>query len=230
MFEDLARLFQATAAAASRKEYAEAVVEMNCLAKPTAASRRLSNQRLGELYALDPGVAIFRIFRRLWDTDTPGRRLLTIQCALARDPLLVATAPYIIGLRPGAEFVREPMASALRECVGERINESTLNKVVRNTASSWTQSGHLSGRTFKKRQLVHPTPATVAFGLYLATCSGFRGTDLFRSGWLGLLDCSPSASRELALEAKRIGLIDIRMAGDVIELSLDRLDPASRRS
>jgi hypothetical protein len=225
MFEEVSALLQATTSGATRTAYAQAIVELNCLAKPTAASRRLTNQRLGELYALDPDVSVFRIFRRLWDLDSSGRRLLAIQCALARDPLLAATAPTIIALPPGTEFTREPMAAALRESVGERINESVLNKIVRNAASSWAQSGHLSGRTFKKRQRVYATPITVAFGLYLAPCSGFRGADLFTSAWIALLDCSPSTSRQLALEAKRIGLIDLRMAAEVIELNLDRLDP-----
>jgi len=225
MFEEVSALLQATNADADRKNYAQAIIEMNCLAKPTAASRRLTNQRIGELYALDPGVPVFRIFRRLWDLDSTGRRLLAIQCALARDPLLAATAPYIIGLPPGTEFAREPMAAVLRESVGERINESVLNKIVRNAASSWTQSGHLSGRTFKKRQRVEATPATVAFGLYLGQAAGFCGADLFSSAWIALLDCSPPAARQLALEAKRSGLIDLRMAGEVVEINLDRLDP-----
>ena len=230
MFAELSALLQATASHATRQEYARAIIELNCLAKPTAVSRRVTNQRLGELYALDPAVPLFRVFRRLWDIDSSGRRLLAIQCALARDPLLAVTAPFVISLPIGEELSREPIAAALREWVDGRINEAVLNKVVRNAASSWTQSGHLSGRTFKKRQRVEATPATVAFGLYLAYTVGFRGADLFASGWISLLDCSPSAGRQLALEAKRIGLIDLRMAGDVIELNLDRLDPSNFRN
>jgi hypothetical protein len=230
MFDEVSALLQATQAGAGRTDYAHAIVELNCLAKPTAASRRLTNQRLGELYALDPAVPVFRVLRRLWDLDSSGRRLLAIQCALARDPLLAATAPVIIGLAPGTDFSREPMAAALRETVGGRMNEDVLNKVVRNAASSWTQSGHLSGRTFKKRRRAEATPASVAYGLYLAHAAGFRGADLFTSAWVALLDCSPPAGRHLALEAKRIGLIDLRMAGEVIELNLDRLDPANNRS
>jgi len=40
-----------------------------------------------------------------------------------------------------------------------------------------------------------------------------------------VLDCSTSTAMELALEAKRIGLIDLRSSGDVFELNLARLDP-----
>jgi len=230
MLAELSALLAATKPTATRKEYAEAIIEMNCLAKPTAASRRKTNQRIGELYALDFSAPIFRVLRRLWDAENGGRPLLALQCAIARDPLLAATMPAILSLPHGSEFSRDAMTAAVREAVGERLNENTIAKVVRNAASSWTQSGHLSGRTFKKRQPVVPTVASVAFALYLGHAVGFRGVDLFTSAWVALLDCSPATARQLAIEAKRVGLIDLRMAGEVIELSLNRLDPAVSRS
>jgi len=230
MFEELSALFGATTATSRREEYASAIVDMNCLAKPTAASRRQTNQRIGELYSLDFGLPIFRVFRRLWDTEKTGRPLLALMCAIARDPLLAATVPAILSLPVGGEFSRDETAAAVRDSVGDRLNDSTVGKVVRNAASSWTQSGHLSGRTFKKRQQVIATASSVAFALYLGHAVGFRGVDLFSSAWMAVLDCSPSLGRQLAVEAKRIGLIDLRMAGDVIELNLDRLDPANARN
>jgi hypothetical protein len=230
MLSELSALFAATKPTATREEYAVAMIEMNCLAKPTAASRRKTNQRIGELYALDASVPIFRVLRRLWEIEGKGHPLLALQCAIARDPLLAATVPTIMSLPNGSEFSRDAMTAAIGEAVGERLNESTIAKVVRNAASSWTQSGHLSGRTFKKRQLVVPTAASVAFSLYLGHAVGFRGASLFSSAWVALLDCSPATARQLAIEAKRVGLIDLRMAGEIIELSLDRLDPAVSRS
>jgi hypothetical protein len=230
MFDELAILLGATAPGATRKDYAAAIIDANCLAKPTAASRRLTNQRIGELYVLDPTVPVFRVFRRLWDIESAGRNLLAMQCGIARDPLLAATAPAVLSLPPGAEFQREPTAAALRSLVGDRMNDNVLAKVVRNAASSWTQSGHLEGRTFKKRHIVEPTACTVAFALYLGHAVGFRGADLFSSGWMAVLDCPPPKGRNLALEAKRIGLLDLRVSGNVVELNLDRLDPVSARS
>jgi hypothetical protein len=223
MLLELRALFQATGPNAGRADYAAAVVKENCLAKKTIATRRLSAQRLSELYGLDSSIPVFRVLRKLWNLNEESRPLLAIQCSIARDPLLAATAYPILSIPIGDDFPRESVRAALLKSVGERLNDSTLNKVVRNAASSWTQSGHLQGRTLKKRLQVYPTPVNVAYSLFLARCGGFRGTELFTCGWMLLLDCSPSMARELAFEAKRLGLIDLRMAADVIELNLDRL-------
>lgn len=225
MFEELRLLLGATSPDARRADYATAIIEGNCLSKPTSATRRLTNQRLGELYGLDPVIPIFRVLRRLWDIEADGRPLLTVLAAMARDPLLAATCPTIIFLPANAEFQRDAMKSAIRAVVGNRLNDSTLEKVCRNAASTWAQSGHLEGRTFKKRRLVEPSPAAVAFAIYLANVAGFRSAEIFSCAWLRTLDCDPSRARQLAIEAKRHGLIDLRMAGDVVEFNLSRLDP-----
>jgi len=230
MLDELKQVLAAASANADRADYARAIIEDNCLGKPTVASRRLSNQRIGELYSFDPAVPLFRILRSLWQIDLDGRQLLALLVALARDPLFLATAAPVISLREGAEFAREPMKAALRTSVGDRLNDAILDKVVRNAASSWTQSGHLVGRTLKRRRYVRATPASVAFALYIAFASGFRGQDLFTSGWVLVLDCSPTSAQQLAIAAKRLGLIDLRMAGEVLELGVERLDPLKRRA
>lgn len=230
MFDEIEQVLAAAPGDGFRQDYANAIIDGNCLAKATAATRRLTNQRLGELYGLDPSVPMFRVLRRLWEVDPDSHRLLALMISIARDPLLAATAPSIIFLPLDAEFHRDTMKMALRAVVGQRLNDSTLDKVCRNAASTWAQSGHLEGRTFKRRRPVRPTPVATAFAIYLAYMAGFRGADIFSSAWLRVIDCTPSHARDLALEAKRIGLIDLRMAGDVIELDLSRLDPTTARA
>jgi hypothetical protein len=229
MFGDLESVLAAAPTGASREAYAKAIIDGNCLHKPTAATRRISNQRLGELYALDGSCAVFRVLRRLWSVGDHGRPLLALVAALARDPLLVASAEAVLSLPPGAELQRAPLRDALRKAIGDRMNDDVLDKVVRNISSTWTQTGHLHGRTFKFRQRVEAGPPSVAFALYLAYVAGFRGEEVLRSGWLAALDCSASSANALALEAKRVGLIDLWMAGDLIEFGLERLDPAVGR-
>lgn len=229
MLTDVAAAFSATRSDAQRAQYADAIIKQNCLHKPTVSTRRLSMQRLSELYALDPAVPMFRILRRLWQIDDPGRPLLALLASIARDPLLLATASVIIPMPVGNEFQRTEMKAVLDRVAGERLKPPILDKVVRNTASSWTQSGHLQGRTFKFRRRVQPTAPTVAFALFLGYTAGFRGEELLSSGWLTVLDCTVSSARQLSLDAKRVGLLDVRMAGDVVEFGFERLDPAARR-
>lgn len=226
MLQELTSVLAAVPQTGKPDQYAAAIIDENCLGKQTVSTRRLTFQRLRELYALDPAVPLFRTLRRLWGLDENSRPLLALLTSLARDPLLLATADVVLGLPERAEFQRTAMREALALAVGDRLNESTLNKVVRNAASSWSQSGHLEGRTFKFRRLVRPTPVAVAFALYLAHSAGLAAEECFSSGWVKALDCSASAALELAAAAKRLGLIDLRMAGDVIDLRLDRLDPA----
>src|SRR5438128_299498 len=66
MFAELESLFSSRPESATRSDYAQAIIADNCLGKETGATRRLTNQRLAELYALDPDVQLFRILRHLW--------------------------------------------------------------------------------------------------------------------------------------------------------------------
>ncbi len=228
MLAELTALFATVSDDGDRGQYASAIIDANCLGKPTASTRKLTNQRLGELYALDPTMPIFRALRRLWPINEAGRPLLALLVALARDPLLRASAPNIISLPAGDEFQRNPMRESLRIAVGDRLNDSTLNKVVRNASSSWTQSGHLGGRTFKLRALVKPTAAVIALALYLGYAAGFRGEELLTSAWIAVLDCTAAQARDLVDHAKRLGIIDLRSAGDVFEVGFARLDTLKR--
>lgn len=225
MLAELTALLDSVPNSATRADYASAIIESNCLDKATSSTRRLTNQRIGELYALDPSVALFRVLRRLWSADPAGRPLLALLVSMARDPILAASAPPVIELKPGEESRKDPIAKAIRHVVGDRLNASILEKVVRNVSSSWAQSGHLEGRTFKRRMRVTPTPGAVAMALYLGYVTGYRGFELMESPWMQVLDASPSQATDLALGAKRIGLLDIRIADRVVDLSLHRLDP-----
>lgn len=215
-----------TAGATDRAGYKRYVVEDNCLGKPTASTRRLSFQRLSELYALDPQVAIFRLLRRLWPMDVGSQPQLALLVALARDPLLRSSVPAVLNLKVGEEFARSAAEAALRTATDGRLNDNILAKVVRNCASSWAQSGHLLGRTFKRRQQIKPHFVSVTMALAVGYAAGFRGEALFNCPWIRVLDVDPGAARNFALEAKRAGLIDLRISDKIVDLQLDRLDPS----
>ena len=205
----------------SREAYTDAIIIENIADKRTTATRRLTNQRLGELYALDLTVPLFRLLRRCWATDKPGRPLLALLCALARDPLLRATAPLVLSMRPGDELSRQSMTEAVMATVGDRLNDSTLDKVVRNASSSWAQSGHLRGRVNKVRQSVSPTPATLAYALVLGYLLGLRGQRLFNTLWAKVLGSTSDGLVFLAMDAKRLGFLDLKYAGNVIDVGFN---------
>ncbi|NLY00884.1 MAG: hypothetical protein GXY83_32740 [Rhodopirellula sp.] len=230
MFDELRAVLDNCRPNAVRDDYLVAIHEDNCLGKRTVATRRLSSQRLSELYALDPEVPLFRIMRRCWYADREGQAILAMLLALARDPLLRASAPPVLRMRPGEELVRQQMTNALNREVGSRLSDSTLDKVVRNAASSWTQSGHLKGHCRKVRQTVTATPATTAFALLLGYLAGKRGAAIFESLWAQVLDAPVGELMRVAMDARRLGFIDMSQSGGVIEVAFSRLlTPDERR-
>jgi hypothetical protein len=115
------------------------------------------------------------------------------------------------------------VTQALSQGIENRLNESILDKVVRNTSSSWTQSGHLTGRVRKYRQMVNPTPIVTAYALVLGYILGARGNGLFNTLWAKVLDTPHEELVSLATDAKRLGFLDLSQAGGVVEISFARL-------
>ena len=225
MLDELSRLLNAAPGNASREDYADAAIEDNCLGKRTVATRKLSFQRLSELYGLDARLILFRALRDLWASHESSRPLLALLLALARDPLLRATARAVADTPVGHEFGRQSVKDALSDAVGERLNDATLDKVVRNASSSWTQSGHLRGRGRKTRQRVESTPAAATYALLLGFALGHRGRLLFETPWAAVLDSSPGELIGVAVHARRLGLLDLKQSGQVIEVSFPMLSP-----
>ena len=223
MLDELSHLLDAVPGNAVRDNYADAVTAHNCLGKRTAATRTLSLQRLTELYALDPRVILFRVLRDLWVGNETSRPLLAILLALARDPLLRASATAVVRTPCDNEFARQSMKDALADAVGDRLNEATLDKVVRNASSSWTQAGHFRGRGRKIRQRVEATPAATTFTLLLGFAVGRRGRLLFETPWTAVLDTSPDELIDVAVDAKRLGLLDLKQSGSMIDVSFPAL-------
>lgn len=223
MLAELSTLLDSCPPDSNRSAYVAAAVDENVLGKRTAATRKLTVQRLSELYCLDSAEPLFRVLRDLWFRDREGRPLVALLCALARDPLLRATAAPVLEMRAGEELSRQAMTDVIRHQAGDRLNDSTLDKVVRNASSSWAQSGHLEGRVRKFRRKVRPTPDALTYALVLGFLQGLRGAKLFDSEWTRALDLNPGELRPLALEAKRLGKLDVKTAGDIVEIGFSSL-------
>ncbi|MDE0190819.1 MAG: hypothetical protein OXQ90_05650 [Gammaproteobacteria bacterium] len=219
MLQELSHMLDAAPGDASRGDYQRAVLDDNCLGKRTASTRKLSFHRLSELYGVDRRLILFRVLRELWEQPQDSRPLLGLMLALARDPLLRATAPTVLRMPIGHELARQPMKNGLAMVAGARLNPDSLDKVVRNASSSWTQSGHLRGRSRKTRQRVRATPAAAAYALLLGFGTGSRGRLLFETPWCSILDATAGELLELAVAARGLGLLDLKQSGSIIEVS-----------
>lgn len=230
MFDDLSTILELVPPESKREVYVDAIIKDNALHKNTFATRKHSAQRLTELYQLEPSVLFFRVMRRFWPHDQKGRVLMALLCALARDPLLRLTASSVLELRQGEELMRRRITDSLKAVVKDRLNDAILDKVIRNASSSWTQSGHLQGRVRKYRHKVQATPYSTVYALLLGYLQGIRGARLFDTAWTKVLDASVDELRFYTLEARRLGLLDLKIAGDVVEIGFNNfLTPQEMR-
>ena len=223
MLDELTELFAIVPSDARRFEYEDAIVTGNCLGKRTTATRKASFQRLAELYGLHPRLILFRALRHLWDRDEAARPALALLLALARDPLLRASARAVLATPIGHEFSRQPMKDDLAAVVEDRLSPTTLDAVVRNASSSWTQSGHLRGRSRKTRQRLQPTPVATAYALLIVSAVGSGGHRLYDTPWVVVLDVFIDKFLELILKARMLGLLEFKHAGKVMDLSFPAL-------
>lgn len=219
MLVELEAVLAAVPFGSGAADYHEAILQRNVLGKNTDSTRQKSLRHLRELYALDECRPIFGLMRKLHSIDTSSLPLLALQVAWARDPLLRATTPAVVEAAEGDGVVTTSLAQALEATFPNQYSELNRNKIGRNAASSWTQSGHLIGRTSKTRQRIKPTVVAAAMALFLGDISGFHGATVFSNPWCRLLDLNAERAQTMGQEAHRAGLLNLRAVGEVVELS-----------
>ena len=223
MLADLQRLLGHVPVHADALAYRAAVVDDNMLLKPTASTRKISFQRLRELYVLDPEVLLFQALHELWSDDSEAQPLLAMLCALARDVLLRSSAEMIIVLPSGESVTPAQFASAVSTLFPGRYSEASLFSLGQHIASSWQQSGHLAGKMKKVRVRANCRPNAVVYALLLGHLQGARGAGLFHTLWARVLDLPPHTLHEQAQAAAQRGWLEYRRAGDVVEVGFRHL-------
>jgi len=219
MLRDIQVLFASVPPNSKVLDYQNAIIAENVLLKPTEAARDESFRRLRQLYSLDHGIILFHTLRLLWDQANEAQPLLALLCAIARDPLLRATADFVTTLPDGATLTSPAFAKVIEERFPGRLRGTTLASGSRNIASSWTQSGHFSGSTEKMRNVVKPHPIAIAYALFLAYLCGYRGNSMFDSTWLRLLDTPLHILQEKAQQASQQGWLEYRHTGAITEIT-----------
>lgn len=223
MLAELRELLRASRSEATHDQLKQLVIDDNLLGKRTVATRKLTFQRLGELYALDPAVPLYRALRQLWQTDPQSRPMLALLVASARDPLLRSATPVVLATPLGAVCDARSIDSAIAKLLGPRLSDSTRYKVARNAASTFTQAGLLTGKVRKLRSRPVATPAALVMAMLLAYCRGLRGQRLLTADEVRLLDRPTSEVVGLALVASKQGLMTYRQLGDVVDVSFPQL-------
>jgi hypothetical protein len=223
MLREIRSLLAACPPEAGPEVLAAAVLRQNILGKRSESTRMRSLRYLRELYVLDRRSVLYRGLRDLWDVDPDAQPLLAMLCALARDPLLRATADTVIDAARGSQLDAPMLAAAVGERFPDSYSDAVRNKIGRNAASSWTQSGHLSGRSAKVRSRAVCRPAAVAFALMIGHLADARGQGLLRTVWGRTLDAPDHVVYEQAYAAAQRGWIEFRRAGDVVDVGFSWL-------
>jgi hypothetical protein len=218
MLAELRALLASRPADSTRDHYQHAVLDDNVLGKASISARQRSYRYLRELYGLDVRAPGFRALRTLWAYDTEAQPLIALASALSRDPALRGTATTVLRAPVGTTVTADDLAEAVVDAYPGSYSDAVAHKIGRNAASTWTQSGHLVGRTNKTRSRANPRPASVAYALFLASLEGREGDLLFEALPVEAQDAPKHALNELAREASRRGWIDFRSIGNVTEV------------
>jgi hypothetical protein len=223
MLAELGALLDSVPLGSPAAAYQAAVLEQNVLAKSTVSTRQKTLRHLKELYGLDDSIPAFSVLRTLDAIDPSSRPLLAIQVAWSRDPLLRATTSVIENAHEGESVDASMMADAIDQAFAGRYSTLNRAKIARNVASSWSQSGHLSMGARKKRRHVHPQAVAATMAFLFGAVAGYLGAAVFDSPWTRLLDLDAQRARSAARAAHQSGLLDLRMSGEIIELSFPSL-------
>lgn len=203
----------------SRATLQKKIVEENILGKRTQSARLGSVRDMAAIYALDTLPPVTRAALALWNSaENPS--LLLGALAVARDPILRASAAVILAAEPGEAISFREMAKFLESRYPGRFSAGTLRAVGERCVSSWGQMGHLSEGRPRRRMAAQADAATAAFAVFLALCSGYAGTAALASNWMRMLDVSHEQALSLLRRAEAQGDVRLRIAGHVFDIEL----------
>ncbi len=223
MLAELTTLLSVTMPSATSDDYRRAIIDDNVLLKPSRSTQSKTYFYLRDRFALDPTVPIFRVLRLLWDRDQAGQPLMTLLVALFRDPVLRSSMELVINRAPEQVISSREFSECVNLTLPQRLTEKTLKSTGENTTSTFKQSGHLSKKNPSTRQRVHATPGAVTMALLVAYLDGAQGMSFFDTEWIRLLDSSNERILSEARTASNRGWLEIRHAGNVLEITFRTL-------
>ena len=206
-------------AAWDREAIRRKIVEDNLFGKRTESARLGSLRDMIALYGFDAPPPVTQAALAVWNTAS-NRSLLLGMLAVARDPILRASAQVIFAAESGESISFRTMAANLELEYPGRFSAGTLRAVGERCVSSWGQTGHLTNDTQRRRTAAIPDPALTGFAAFLAICAGFSGAAILESSWFRMLDVSSEQALSLLRRAEATGDIRLRIAGHVFDIDL----------
>lgn len=204
-------------------EYQRAILEDNCVNKPTLGSRKDAVNRLRRLYGLDFSDQVYCVFHKLWSRSKEARPLLALQRTWITDQLVRASADYFLSLKPGDEVTPEKTSTWVKSHYGNYYSDASVRSIGRSLNSCWYQAGFVEGVSQRTRRNAVVTAENVAFAMYLGYLDGKDGAGLFETRMTALLDISGTQMITLAEVAARQGLIKFKHIADVMEIGFEPL-------
>lgn len=218
MLNEIEILLSSIKSDASLADYINEIVEKNILNKKTESTRVESMRRLRSLYSLNGAIPIFDALRKLSLKDSKSIPLLALLVVWSRDPFFRSTTPVVIDTKVGEYVDSISLANAFENSYPLQYSDSSKGTTARNCASTWAQAGYLIGHKKKQRVQLKITPAVITLALYIGYSNGFQGISVFDNPWCKLLCISPDRVRILGQEAHKLGYLNLRSIGEVVQI------------
>ena len=223
MLKEITKSLQVLPEDAGPQEFKKAIEEENCLGMPTFSSRKKSLSHLVELYGLDPKKALFRVLRKVCKADPGALPISAMICTYGRDAQLRHSFKLIRSLQPGEVLKRERMEEFLEEGFPSRFSPAMKKSLAQNVNTTWTYSGHLEGRTVKKKSVPSPRPASTTYALFAGYLLGLRSQLLLGSEFAQLAGVDSHTALNHLAWATNQGWLRLRNAGGITEIDFSPL-------
>ena len=196
----------------------------NIANKLTKSNQIKTARYLKQLYDFDLSNAAFVAFKYFWQiTDIDDKAQLALLYGLNKDYLLIESIPVIADTPVGDKVSIEKFEENIEKNHPGRFTANTRLSVAQNIASSWKQTGFITGKVKNTRTQPNISYHSVAFAFLMSYFNEDRGDFIITSKWSKALCLGNAQLRGLAIEAAKRDLLQYQYAGSVTAISFNNL-------
>lgn len=220
MFEELSKVMDFSI----EKDNYQDSMSNNVFGKKSDDGIKKTTNYLTQLYSFDLNNSSFKTLKYFWqNTDANEKPILAILFALQKDYLLTESISVVAESKLLGKVDIEEIEANIEKHHPKRFTKNTLRSVAQNIASSWKQSGFITGKVKNIRTQPKISYNCVAFAFIMAYLNGLRGDFIISSKWVKALCLNENQLRELAIEASKRGLIHYQFSGNVTSITCNEL-------